>query len=1029
MKRQSLSLLALLVYIASMAQTIGEAFYVYRSDGMINTFFRSEVDSMTYSCYDTDSIYYDEPVTQVIYTPDSIYRIPLAMVDSVGFVTPETRYQPGVVRLEGTIRDYIIGSDSLTVFFRSDTPLGILPRIGEKLVTTEMSDVFKGGFLGQIERIELNSDVIICHCSAIGIEDVYECFYYSVDNNPQNNSSKAKAKEEWDYHYNPEPYVYSFTSFLEASCQPFNCPVKFTPKFEGSITNAFHSKGSIIVHPLRGTVISMDIKHQTSLVTDLVLSGEVDKSHDFTPHEFPLCMPLPFVWIYVEGGAFVRANCKVALEGHWNQNLDFGIHYEATHLPGIIIPVLPKFNLTKLDLKTEHDSKFMIDGYVAGGFYGELGVELLSKKILSAGFRLEAGMKFGGNAILYDTDGESVLNYASDYERLKAGELYIKPFCKAGLQAQCLKFGKGEINLFEKDWDLGKYKLVPNFSNTTLKRVKDTPSTLITASTASGSTIVPVTLGFKLFEEEEQDGINGENPISYWNRYGYPELYFDTIPNQSLIKSYTAYPIVSLFGKEYLATPKAKIEAGIKPMTLVVTNITETSAIAQGKIVGHELMDETISFGLAYQEIGSMITHVYPATTMNSDGHFFVEFRDLKVDTEYRFFAYLESGGERVTGIKRLFKTDVHREPYYVWNRDSANTKTFYYDEKRISRGGRLFSTQDEHSVAYVQDPWVHPYVSSPIKVVFDASFYKYHPKYFSFKYCDKLERIENLKYLNTDEITNMNGMFQDCSLLTSLDLSNFNTTQVTDMTNMFLNCSSLTSLDLYTFDTSKVRSMREMFQNCDSLTGLDLSNINTSNVTDMLLMFCGCKSLMYLDVSNFNTEKVTNMSHMFDGCCSLMDLNLQSFDTANVTDMSWMFCNCSSLTSLNLSNFKTPSVKHMGRMFNNCNSLTVLDLSNFHVNQSSMDTFEFGSQGYNSFIFEKCSSLRTIYAKNWNIRLDRWTFLDCSNLVGGMGTKIGDNFYGLDKDGRPLYYYCSDGGEAARVDGGKDSPGLFTGM
>lgn len=963
MKRQSLSLLALLVYIASMAQTIGEAFYVYRSDGMINTFFRSEVDSMTYSCYDTDSIYYDEPVTQVIYTPDSIYSIPLAMVDSVGFVTPETKYQPGVVRLEGTIRDYIIGSDSLTVFFRSDTPLGILPRIGDKLVTTEMSDVFKGGFLGQIERIELNSDVIICHCSAIGIEDVYECFYYSVDNNPQNNSSKAKAKEEWDYHYNPEPYVYSFTSFLEASYQPFNCPVKFTPKFEGSITNAFHSKGSIIVHPLRGTVISMDIKHHTSLVTDLALSGEVDKSHDFTPHEFPLCMPLPFVWIYVEGGAFVRANCKVALEGHWNQNLDFGIHYEATHLPGIIIPILPKFNLTKLDLKTEHDSKFMIDGYVAGGFYGELGVELLSKKILSAGFRLEAGMKFGGNAILYDTDGESVLNYASDYERLKAGELYIKPFCKAGLQAQCLKFGKGEINLFEKDWDLGKYKLVPNFSNTTLKRVKDTPSTLITASTASGSTIVPVTLGFKLFEEEEQDGINGENPISYWNRYGYPELYFDTIPNQSLIKSYTAYPTVSLFGKEYLATPKAKIEAGIKPMTLVVTNITETSAIAQGKIVGHELMDETISFGLAYQEIGSMITHVYPATTMNSDGHFFVEFSDLKVDTEYRFFAYLESGGERVTGIKRLFKTDVHREPYYVWNDNS--TATYYYDDGRQIRNGILIS--EEHiSPNFVRT------------VVFDSSFSKYYPKLFWFRGCNKLETISHINYLNTDSITDMCAMFSDCSSLTSLDLSHFNTTNVT--------------------------------------------RFGYSGYMTQVGMFSGCSSLTNLNLKSFNTSKVTSMINMFYGCTSLTNLDLSSFNTSNVTSMSYMFKECTSLTNPNLSSFSTENLKSMSNMFDSCTSLITIDLSGFKFNN--------GDDIGMSNMFRNCSSLRTVYAGNWNSDsyINPPMFSGCPNLRGGMGSKVGQNLYGYDKNGNPLYYTVESYRTIyARPDGGKDSPGLFT--
>lgn len=59
MRKYLLSIFAFLVALTGTAQTIGEAFYVYRSDGMINTFFRSEVDSMAYSYYDTDSTFYD----------------------------------------------------------------------------------------------------------------------------------------------------------------------------------------------------------------------------------------------------------------------------------------------------------------------------------------------------------------------------------------------------------------------------------------------------------------------------------------------------------------------------------------------------------------------------------------------------------------------------------------------------------------------------------------------------------------------------------------------------------------------------------------------------------------------------------------------------------------------------------------------------------------------------------------------------------------------------------------------------------
>ena len=179
MKKVIFTLLMVISAVAGMSQTIGEAFYVYRNDGMINTFFRSEIDSIAYSYYDADSLLYEEIVSQVVYTPNSIYQIPLAVIDSVGFVTPETKYQPNVIRLEGEIRNYILGSDSLTVYFRSDTPNNILPKIGDKLVTTEMSEVFEGGFLGQVESIAQTNDTISLICNMIGLDEVFECFYYS----------------------------------------------------------------------------------------------------------------------------------------------------------------------------------------------------------------------------------------------------------------------------------------------------------------------------------------------------------------------------------------------------------------------------------------------------------------------------------------------------------------------------------------------------------------------------------------------------------------------------------------------------------------------------------------------------------------------------------------------------------------------------------------------------------------------------------------------------------------------------------
>ena len=69
-----------------------EAFYIYRNDGNFDGFFFDEVQSMSVSKFDLDSIEHDDYVVQDIVLADTTYRIPLAAIDSVGFQQPEIRF-------------------------------------------------------------------------------------------------------------------------------------------------------------------------------------------------------------------------------------------------------------------------------------------------------------------------------------------------------------------------------------------------------------------------------------------------------------------------------------------------------------------------------------------------------------------------------------------------------------------------------------------------------------------------------------------------------------------------------------------------------------------------------------------------------------------------------------------------------------------------------------------------------------------------------------------------------------------------
>lgn len=227
------------------------------------------------------------------------------------------------------------------------------------------------------------------------------------------------------------------------------------------------------------------------------------------------------------------------------------------------------------------------------------------------------------------------------------------------------------------------------------------------------------------------------------------------------------------------------------------------------------------------------------------------------------------------------------------------------------------------------------------------------------FNYCSSLTSLDVSNW-NTSSVTSMRSLFASCSSLTSLDVSKWNTGNVTTMRAIFNRCSSLTSIDVTSWDTSKVTGMDGVFNECSSLTSLDVSNWITSSVTNMSYLFSQCSALVSIgDISNWNTSSVTNMELMFDRCSSLTSsLNLSNWNTSNVTNMRCLFQNCSSLTSLNVSNWDTGNVTNMSWLFYGCSSLTSLDVSNW--NTGKVTTMR--------HVFTKANNLSDFDVSNWNM-------------------------------------------------------------
>jgi surface protein len=301
-------------------------------------------------------------------------------------------------------------------------------------------------------------------------------------------------------------------------------------------------------------------------------------------------------------------------------------------------------------------------------------------------------------------------------------------------------------------------------------------------------------------------------------------------------------------------------------------------------------------------------------------------------------------------------KTSVTIDDYVADYESSNNTLTF----KKIT-SNNIESLGLNHAVI-VNQPTVAAmrYLlginSTDIKrVVFDKSFKTYAPTSLKgfFAWLTNLETIKDLKYLNTEQVTDMSNMFYGCSALTSLDLSNFNTAKVRDMSYMFYRCSALSSLDLSNFNTAIVTNMSYMFSDCSTLSSLDLSNFNTAIVTNMSYMFNGCSALSSLDLSNFNTAIVSDMSLMFGSCSTLSSLDLSNFYTKEVRDMSYMFSRCSALTTIYASDkFVTSKVQSGISMFSACKNLkgTIL---NYKDSKTDHTYANCGTNGYFTPVFE----------------------------------------------------------------------------
>ncbi|MBP5797268.1 MAG: BspA family leucine-rich repeat surface protein, partial [Bacteroidales bacterium] len=497
-------------------------------------------------------------------------------------------------------------------------------------------------------------------------------------------------------------------------------------------------------------------------------------------------------------------------------------------------------------------------------------------------------------------------------------------------------------------------------------------------------------------------------------------------------------------GGEYYAGGIVGNNKGTVENCLVI-DVTVSGNEYQGAVVG-------------FNDQGTVTNSYYHNCTVGSESNlsnaYIVTFGDYVTASIEYYSAGIEYDGTLYAPVDAIVSLDLaysgtipegYRLAYYTVNNEPIDGDTFEMPAADVVIEAVLLehyytynSTTGELALIYGEfnkdNKWgndVTPSAVTSVTATNEVSFTGdcYH-LFFGFRNCTSMD----LKNVNTEGVTNMACMFDDCSSLITLDLSGWNTRAVTIMDYLFNSCTKLKTLDLTGWDVSHVISMPVVFHNCQSLTTIQgIKQWNPSHVTDMNAMFKYCKSLKSLDLSGWNTESLTemdvmfmecdsiqtlnlsgwdvshvaNMDGLFWGCKSLETLDVSGWDMSNVTDMGSMFFNCSSLTTLHRSEWNTEKVTDMGNMFYLCSSLTTLDLSDWNT-ENVTDMWS---------MFTYCSNLATIYAgEGWSVEsaasAGGGMFYDCTSLVGDMGTTYDPNH--ID-------------GDYAHIDGGPDNPGYLS--
>ena len=277
--------------IMAKTETRQDALYIFRNDGGFDFFFYGDIDHICYSKIDTAGVEQPDYVVQEVWALDTVFRIPLTAIDSVAFITPETKVWPDVFCPDDRIADYIIDGDSIWwIRLAHDTPADLLPTVGGKMmIEADVSPFIPDGFGGRVAVVEHEDEGWLIATEPTDVTEIYERLVIKAAASTNNDRSRAPQRgfgfdgsyytdvpEETLYYPDiDETYTLSY-GVIEAEGDSWsvagNLKGTFHPKYSANLTY----RGSVFIDvPQQMFNSDAKVAWNHSAEVELALGGEL----------------------------------------------------------------------------------------------------------------------------------------------------------------------------------------------------------------------------------------------------------------------------------------------------------------------------------------------------------------------------------------------------------------------------------------------------------------------------------------------------------------------------------------------------------------------------------------------------------------------------------------------------------------------------------------------------------------------------------------------------------------------------------